>query len=194
VHRTALAYWAVVLALAAVAAGVVGHTVAAADQARERWGRTRPVVVARRALAPGHALSPGDVAVRAWPVGLVPPAALARRPAPGTVVRTAVGVGQPVVPGDLGRRGRSGPGALLGTDRRAVAVPRAEAPLPVRVGDTVDLYAVGADGTGLLVSPDAAVLAVSASTLTVAVPAGEVAGLVGPLSDGLLVPALSTGS
>ena len=63
--------------------------------------------------------------------------------APGTVVASAIGAGEPFVPGRLGRPEGGPVAAVLAAGRRAVTVPVGDTPPPVEPGDRVDLVAGG---------------------------------------------------
>ena len=85
------------VAALAVATGLtVTSLVGAADAARDRWGDTRPVVVATRDLAPGDVLDGGATQIRDLPAGVMGDAVLAEAPA-GAVVRHPILAGEPVV-------------------------------------------------------------------------------------------------
>jgi Flp pilus assembly protein CpaB len=127
----ALRRWLVVLALAAATGLAVSRTLSAAEAARQRWGRTRTVVVATRPLATGDALA-GATRTVAWPEGLLPDAAVREVP-PGARAAGPIDGGAPLTRGLLATGDDDG--------RRRVALPVGSAPLPVRPGDRVDVWA-----------------------------------------------------
>ena len=157
------------LCVSGLAAGTcltVVSLLGAADDARERWGRTHPVAVATRDLAPGDVVEPGSFEVRdlpegVLPEGVVPEGALGGAPAEppvGSVVRHPVLAGEPLVAARLAPDGLTGAAALVPPGWRAVAVPLGPAGAPpLAVGDLVDVLAVmptaglpglGSDGAG----------------------------------------------
>ncbi|QXC63265.1 hypothetical protein KSP35_11030 [Aquihabitans sp. G128] len=159
-------------ALAAATAGLTGRLVAAAQAERERWGETRPVLVADRPLAAGDPLA-GAVRTVRWPVGLAPPSALRAVPA-GARTAGPVAEGAPLTAASLAR---GGPG---GADRQRLAVPVANARLPLRVGDRVDVWATvdpavtGAAVATRRVARAATVASAGSRSVVVAVAADEV--------------------
>jgi Flp pilus assembly protein CpaB len=121
-------------------------------------------VVARHDLEPGDALR--DVEVRLLPAALVPDGAL-ERPA-GQVVTAWIAAGEIVVRERVTPDGLSATAARLPPGTRGVAVPQGVAPLPVEVGDHVDLIAT-LDTTSVTVASGAIVIAVADDAVTVAV-------------------------
>lgn len=114
----------------------------AEEQARDRWGKTRPVVVARRDIEPGESVDNSVVAVRDLPVAIVSDAALSAPPI-GSVVRYPVVSGEPLVGDRLAPEGVTGLAALVPRGHRAVGLPRAQlATPPLEVGDMVDVLVV----------------------------------------------------
>ncbi|MEA3020479.1 MAG: pilus assembly protein CpaB [Actinomycetota bacterium] len=168
--RRPIPFWIVACVLTALTVMTVMHVTGAAAAERDRWGARRAAVVARRDLAPGVALRPGDVVVRMLPAALVPAGALTDAPA-GQVVAAWIGRGEVVLNRRLAPAGLSATAALLPRGTRGVAVPTGTAPLPVVVGDRVDLLATvdGAQRPTFAVATDAVVVAVSADAVTVAV-------------------------
>jgi pilus assembly protein CpaB len=160
---------AVVTAVAVAVA--VASTVQRAEAARAAWGRSRPVVVAARDLAPGEALAPGDTQVVRYPEPLVPDDALVQV-AEGRVVRAAAFDGQVLLARHVADAGLEGPAALVPPGARAVAVPvEPGAAPPLSVGQSVDVVAVvGVDG-----APQAVVLAAGAPVVAVGDRAASVA-------------------
>ena len=91
----ALRYWAAVIALAALLAGIVGRTVASAERSRDAWGSRRTVLVAARTLEAGDALGPAEVRSVRWPAELVPPEAVSTLP-DEVRARGPIGAGAPI--------------------------------------------------------------------------------------------------
>jgi Flp pilus assembly protein CpaB len=180
-----LVHWTLTLALAAGAAAVVGRLAASAEDARARWGTTRPVVVTTRAIAAGETVDGRDTASRALPAALVPPTAVTAV-ADGAVAAAPLDAGEIVTTARLGRAGRSPVAALVPPGWRAVAVPAPPPGLALAVGDVVDVF--GADVTAhgarvVRVTGDAAVIAVpeaDAGFVAAAVAAGGVELALGP--------------
>jgi pilus assembly protein CpaB len=121
----ALGFAAVALACAALAAYLVGHLLTQKGYASEP---TRPVVVAKRALAPAEPLTPDALEVVKWPQSAVPDGAIAtveelfaggKAPVPSAAILK----GEPIVPARLATQAQgTGIAALLRPGYRAVAV------------------------------------------------------------------------
>ncbi|MGI8756339.1 MAG: SAF domain-containing protein [Acidimicrobiales bacterium] len=170
--------WAGAVVLAVVVAAGVGRVVARAQAAEDRWGRSRSVLVATRPVRTGDRLA-GSVRLTSWPAGLVPagwPTALTA----GVRAVAPLAVGAPVTPStfnDNGRNGESDGG------RRRVAIAAGDAPLPLRRGARVDVWATTDPSLndGELVTHRVAASAVVASAgshvVVVAVRPGEVAAV-----------------
>ena len=122
--RSPLAYWAAVVALAALTAFTVAGQVKRAEAQAARYGNLRPVVVTTRAVELGSVVRAADVVVRAIPASFLPDGAMA---ATGEVVGRTVVVplisGAAVAAGHLAPDGLEGVAALLPTGSRAIAVP-----------------------------------------------------------------------
>jgi Flp pilus assembly protein CpaB len=132
----------VVIVAVVVTAVAVSGMLRSAEQTRSRWAETRPVVVARRDLAPGDVVDAGAVAARDVPVAAVAEAATDVVPV-GAVVRYPIAAGEPVVASRLAPDGLTGVAALVPDGERAVAVPTGPAGRPpVQVGDRVDVVAI----------------------------------------------------
>ncbi len=196
-----------VAALAAATALTVVSLVDAAGAARDRWGDTRPVVVARRDLAPGDVLDAGAVEARDLPVAVVAEAALAEAPA-GAVVRQPIAAGEPLVAGRLAPAGLTGAAALVPPGERAMAVPAGPAGRPpVAVGDRVDVMAVvpagtlplaadagpGASGAAFALVDQALVVDVTDEAVTVTVPVADAPRVAWALAGASVVIALAGG-
>ena len=211
-----------VTGLAAGTCVTVVSLLGAADDARDRWGQTRPVAVATRDLAPGDVVEPGSFEVRDLPEGVLSEGRLGGAPAEapvGSVVRHPVLAGEPLVAARLAPDGLTGAAALVPPGRRAVAVPLGPAGAPpLAVGDLVDVLAVmpsaglaglgsdgagpGPDGTGpdgaaqepaFVLVERAAVVDVTDDAVTVAVPEGDAPRVAWALSNGAVVLALGGG-
>ena len=199
------------VAALAVATGLtVTSLVGAAGAARDRWGDTRPVVVATRDLAPGEVLDGGATEVRDLPAAVMGEAVLAEAPA-GAVVRHPILAGEPVVAARLAPAGLVGAAALVPAGERAVAVPTGPAPTPpLVVGDRVDVLAVlpaapapeagdrprgvGAPGVSdpaFALVEQAAVVDVADGVVTVAVPEADAPRVAWALGHGSVVLALA---
>lgn len=120
----------------------------AAEQARDRWGETRPVAVAQHDLTPGDRLHGSTVEIRDLPTAVVSDAALETAPV-GAVVRYPVAAGEPLVRDRFAPQGVSGVAALVPDGHRAVGLPSGQlsAP-PLQVGDLVDVLVVLPSGGG----------------------------------------------
>jgi Flp pilus assembly protein CpaB len=194
VRRTGVAVLAIATALTVLA------VVNAAGAARDRWGRSRPVVVATRDLAPGDLVDPSAVETRDLPEGVITDAALAATPE-GAVVREPILAGEPVAERRLAPHGLTGAAALVPPGERAVAVPLGPAGAPpLVVGDLVDVVAVLPAGLDAGTEPPAfplveraAVVDVTDQAVSVAVPEAEAPRVAWALSNGSVVLALAGG-
>ena len=195
--RSALAYWAAVVALAGFTAlTVAGQIDRAGDQAA-RYGRLRPVVTAARAVDVGSVVGPADVTLRSMPAAFLPDGAIG---ATSTVLGRTVVVplvrGAAVVAASLAPDGLEGLAALLPAGARAVAVPAGPASVAVRRGDRVDVLATfdpppaGEDPT-FPVAQAALVLDVAPEAVAVAVPAEDAPRLAYAVAAGVVTLALT---
>lgn len=185
----------VVVVLALVVGLVVHRTVADAEAAVARLGPTVDVVVVVRDVAPGARVEAGDVALASRPVVHVPAGVV------GSVdevvgLRTTVGLvaGEVVVGTRLAGGAGSAAGAVVPEGWRAVAIPAFDSPLPVEVGDRVEIVAsfdptLTERPTRLLV-PDGLVVAVDEDAVTVAMPAADVTDVAFALVNGIVLLAL----
>lgn len=126
--RRLASFVAIGLVATATVAGIMRSRTLVAE-----LGAQEPVAVAKTALESGHRIVDDDLVWKRWPVGLIPPGTLDLDPV-GSVIRSAVGPGEPVTPSRLGIDG--GP---LTADELAVTIPLPLAPPPVSPGDLVDL-------------------------------------------------------
>lgn len=135
IARTAFAYWFAVLVLALLTGAAVSRLASQAAAAERRLGTTGPALVAVRALRPGERLTSAVVRVEQRPAAQLPERALTHIP------RDASASG-PVAPGEVltdvrleARSGASTEGTVT------MAVPLGDAPLMLRSGDRVDVFA-----------------------------------------------------
>ena len=169
----AVRHWLLVAVLAWGLATVVGRAQDQADTARSQWGRTTSVWVAQRPLRAGDPFA-GAVRAERWPRAQAPAAALAAVPA-GARASGPVDAGAALTTGLIEP---AGPG------RRTIAVPLAEAHLPVRAGDRVDVWATAdpaavADGEPATrrVAADARIATASARSVVLEVDPAQVAAV-----------------
>jgi Flp pilus assembly protein CpaB len=182
----------------------VASFVSTAGAARDRWGRTRPVVVATRDLAPGDVVGADATEVRDLPEAVLGDAPVADAPQ-GAIVRHPILAGEPVVAARLAPHGLTGAAALLPSGHRAVAVPvgPAGAP-PVALGDLVDVLAVlppgvsggdpGGDSGGdpaVRLVDRAVVVDVGPDAVTVAVPEPDTTRVAWAAANGAVVLTLA---
>lgn len=188
----------VALTAATAVSALAAHRDAAATLAR--YGPTRAVVVARRDLAAGTVVTPGDVELRDEPVALQPPGALGALP-PDAVVTSLVLAGEALTDRRLAPAGLSPTAALVPAGAVGLAVPLPLAAPPLAPGDRVDLIATAADGTGgtaggagTVMARAVTIVAVTDGAVTVAVPEEVAPRLAGAMSAGALVVGLSASS
>lgn len=173
VLRHPIPFWIAAIALTALTVTTVARVSGAAAAERDRWGERRPVVVALHDLAPGAAIDAGDAEIRLLPSALVP-ADAATVSVTGMVAAAFVGRGEVVLTRRLAPAGLSPIAALLPPGTRGVAVAQGPAPLPVDVGDLVDVLATFDGQPTFAVSTGAVVVAVTEDAVTVAVDESEV--------------------
>jgi Flp pilus assembly protein CpaB len=159
--RHPVPFWLAAIALTALTVSTVAHVAGAAADERARWGTQRAVLVARHDLSPGDPLR--DVDVRMVPAALVPRGA-ARDASDRTVVQW-IGAGEIVLARRLAPGGLSPTAARLPRGTRGVAVPQGQAPLPVEIGDHVDVVATLE--TSVTVATDAPRVADAVASATV---------------------------
>ncbi len=191
-----------VAGLALATALTVASQVSAAGAARERWGRSRPVVVATRDLVPGEVVDGGALEVRDMPDGMLPDGVIGGAPGDspaGAVVRQPILAGEPVVAARIAPHGLTGAAALVPPGARAVAVPLGPSGAPpVTIGDLVDVLTVvptGLDGVdrepAFPLVEQATVVDVTDQAVTVAVPEDDAPRVAWALSNGAVVLALA---
>lgn len=173
----ALRSWAIAVVLAVVVAAGVGRVVSRAQVAEDRWGRSRSLLVATRPVRAGDPMA-GSVRLTSWPAGLVPvgwPTTLAA----GARATEPLAAGAPVTPSTVSKLGPDGEAA--GPGRRRVAIAVGDAPLPLRRGGRVDVWATTDpslnDGATRRVATGAVVASAGSRTVVVAVRASEVAAV-----------------
>ena len=184
--RRPIPWWVAAVLLTVVTTVTVGRATGEAAAERSRWGDERTVVVALVDHEPGDRLR---AELRRLPEAVVPDGALDEL-APGATAVSALAAGEVV----LGRRvapdGLSLVAARLPDGTRGVAVPHGIAPLPVEVGDTVDVLASFESET-ITVATDALVVDVGEDAVTVAVDADDAAGVAYAVTAGVVTLALS---
>ena len=174
-----LVYWSLTIAVAGGTAMVVQRATADAAATRQRWGETRPTVVATRPVAVGEILGPANAEVRAVPIAMRPDGVLDALPAaPGPAVASALAAGEIVTAARVARAGRSDVAGVLPEHRRGVAVAVPDG-LPLQPGDVVDV--VGGAG---IVAADASVVRVGEQVAVVAVTEAEAPAVARAAADG----------
>lgn len=173
-------------ALASVAGLIVAAQVGDLRRARQQWGQTAVVWVARRAAAVGQ---PIDAEQRSYPRAVVPQRVISSEPN-RAVARAPIEAGQILTSSAISP---DGPAALLPPSWVAVTIggPSSSGAGPFNVGDSVEIYAAGrriAPGLIVLRSDDQVVIgvpadaagqigmAINASALTVALSASPPPG------------------
>lgn len=184
--RHPIPWWVAAALLAAITTVTVGRLTSAAADERARWGEARPVVVAARDHEAGERVR-GEV--RLLPAALVPAGALAELPAGATTV-TELDAGEIVLARRLAPDGLSLVAARLPDGTRGVAVPHGIAPLPVEVGDRVDVLA-SFEADTLVVAAGATVVAVDDDAVTVAVAEADAPAVAYAVNAGAVTMALS---
>lgn len=198
--RSPFAYWAAVVALAALTASTVAGQVSRAGAEAARFGNLRPAVTAARAVEAGAVIAPADVVVRTVPAAFLPEGAVAA--AADVVGRTAVVPlfrGGAVVAGQLAPEGLEGLAALLPAGDRAVAVPTGPATVALRRGDRVDVLVTfdpppaGEDPT-FPVAEAALVVDVGPEAVALAVAPGEALRVAYAVAAGVVTLVLTAGA
>jgi len=195
-RRHPLLSGAAAVALTVVTAITLVQAFARADAARRAWGTTEPVLVARRHLSTGDEIEAADVAVRAWPVGLLPDGAVTGTvdAVVGRTVVARIEPGEVVVTSRLAPDGLHGVAALVPLGWRAIAIPTGAGTVALAVGDRVDLVAaVDESRPAAVLASDALVVDVSEQAITVAVPAADAPAVAFGVAAGTVLPALRPG-
>jgi hypothetical protein len=172
--RSPWLYWAIVAALAGAAGLLVLRAASGVDAARESWGETRHVLVARQTIEQGAPLD-GSVSTREVPSPVVPVDAVSDLDAEA-VARQRIATGEIVVAHDVSPS--AAPQSLIPAGWLAVAVSEPVAS-GAAVGDTVSV-ATG----GIVVASDGLIVGVVGEALLVAVPADEAAQVAQAASTG----------
>jgi Flp pilus assembly protein CpaB len=189
---------AVVLAVIGLAWSVVQRTAATALDARDQWGRSQTVVVARERIVIGDTIDGAAVATESWPAAMVPEGAVTQSPVGQTVIAT-IEPGEAVNGARLAPDGLRGVAALVPSGRRALAIPVGPTVVDLSVGDQVDLIAgfdaasaSGGRAPAFTVAERAVVVAVDERRVTVAVDADDATRVAFAIVAGTVVPALRT--
>lgn len=188
----ALDWWARLpaRARAAVRAGVaVLVTVAVSGGLVEGpWGPAVEVVVARRDVAAGAAVTTGDVELARRPQGLVPDDALTdlRAVPPDAIADGHLRAGAVVT--HVAIRG-GGPGGAARPGTAVVAVPAAALP-PLPVGTRLDLATADFDGTSRIVARDARLVADDGTWRWLRIDRDAVGDVARAITDATLVAAV----
>jgi Flp pilus assembly protein CpaB len=164
------AFWPAAFAVAALAGLVAFRVASSAQDAAARYGRTRLVPVAARALPTGATLRGHDVRWERRPAGLLPASPPARRPE-GRVVVVPLLANEVIVDARLAPGGLRAPAALLPPGSVGLAVPLGRSSVTVAAGDRVDVLVTrdGADPPMERATTEALVVAVTRDAVTVAV-------------------------
>ncbi|MEX0846689.1 MAG: hypothetical protein WD023_02840 [Ilumatobacteraceae bacterium] len=158
-------HWCLVALLAIAAGTLVLQQGQQLERARASWGASTVVWVADLGVGPGEPLALRAVTV---PRAVVPADALAAAPPPGAIAAQQVTAGEIVTTVDVA----GGPGDLVPSGWRSVAIAVDERSLAVAVGDRVDIAA-----DGVVLAADGRVVSVGDAAVAVAVPA-DVAAVV----------------
>lgn len=171
-------YWLAIGALATGTYVAVGNHARRHDAARDRWGRTSPVLITHMPVAPGEPLA-DSVRRTEWPEALAPPGAVMELE-PGTVARQHIGAGEAVTDADVA----PGEGPLALVPAGWAAVPIVESPPSgAAVGERVRVAA-----EGVIVAADGLVVGTVAPDVTlVAVPEADAAVVSAAVEGGALV-------
>lgn len=184
--RRPVPWWVAAAVLTVVTTVTVARATGEAVAERARWGEDRPVVVALVDHEAGDRLR---AEVRLLPSAVVPDDALTELPAGGTAV-SALAAGEVVLAHRVAPDGLSLVAARLPAGTRGVAVPHGIAPLPVEVGDRVDVLASFETGTAT-VATGALVVDVGEDAVTLAVDRADAAGVADAVTSGVVTLALS---
>ena len=187
--RSAVPYWMAVGILALITGAVVARLVDRTAAAERRLGATRAVAVATQPLVPGRPLGSSTVRLESRPTADVPRNALTQVPT-GATVADRVEAREIITASRLAGRPSRVPAG-----RSTMAVPAGQAPLLVRPGERVDLYAsfapdLAPGGTTSLVAARAIVVSAGRTAVTVAVRSREAPPLATALAQGTVTMAL----
>jgi Flp pilus assembly protein CpaB len=184
--RHPIPWWIAAVLLAITTTTLVGRLTADATAERARWGHDVPAVVALADHDVGDALR---VEVRLLPRAVVPEDALTAVPPGGRAV-VALAAGEVVLARRVAPDGLSLVAARLPSGTRGIAVPHGVAPLPVEVGDVVDVLASYEADTDV-VATGALVVAVDEDAVTVAVDERDAAAVAYAVNAAAVTLALS---
>jgi Flp pilus assembly protein CpaB len=187
-HRRRLA----VAVAVAVALAATVHTGWRAEAARQRWGTTQTAVVAVTSLAAGDVIGLGAVTTVELPAIAVPATAVTGPAAElvGRRTTAAIAAGEVVVDQRVAPPGASATTARLDDRQRAVALSTSGPTPALNPGDLVDVVAVDGPYSARTVASAVEVVAVdpAGGSITVVVPATDVAELVAAVVTATVVP------
>jgi len=206
---------AAIATLATLACALSLHAGVQAEQRQREWGADVPVWVTSRALRQGTTIDAADVERQVHPPVAVPAGAWPGDESPpvGRAALVDLVAGETLLVSRLAPEGLSGPVALVGNDRVAVALP-IDVPLAgLAVGSTLVLFVPDPSttwsapsatdgpppssrptpgrGSAHIVSDDALVVAVEIDSVTVSVTTTDAAAVVAALAVGPVIPALT---
>ncbi|MFM7536289.1 MAG: hypothetical protein ACKO91_10950 [Acidimicrobiales bacterium] len=188
--RRRLLRLAAVTVTGGMVAGCSWWLTAQAAAARDAWGEARTVLVTTRAVEAGAALD-GLVEARAIPVAALPDGALESLPRTARA-RHPLSAGAVVTGVAVAGTAPSPTAAAIPPGWRGLAVARSEVGLPVRVGDAVEVMAIG-ELDGDVGRPVSGIVAgVDDRAVTVAVPADAVVLVATAIHDRRVVLTLRT--
>jgi Flp pilus assembly protein CpaB len=188
---------AVVVGLAALCGLAVMSVVQRAEDTAAAWGESVPVLIARRDLAAGERLDPGNTRLAHQPSPLVPDGALAALPHDGRLA-APVYAGEAIREERLAPAGLSTVAARLPAGTRAIAIPVEPGTVPkLVIGDRVDVLvalpaeAAGDGPPGFTLATDVLVVDVSDAAVTIAMPADTAPRIAVAFGAGAVTLALS---
>jgi hypothetical protein len=172
--RSPWLYWTIVAILAAFAGLMVMRAADSVGAARDRWGESRPALVATHDVAPGEPLAPATQ-LRDLPAPMLPAGALSELDA-GAIARQRVAAGEVLVAHDASPSAT--PQSLIPEGWLAAAIAEA-VPSGARVGDRVTV-ATG----GVVLADDGVVVGIVDDALLVAIPADAAPQVANAASSG----------
>lgn len=180
----------ILLVAAIVTTGVLATTLVRADEAIDRWGVTRQVLVATEDLAVGEGVDDATFDLRQWPVAVVPADAVSDAPVSGDTIVSPVLSGEVLTERHLATSQTAT--VIVPEGRRAIGIPVSAGPLPLRPGDEVDVVLVAdpLDGRRSDGTVGGLVLLVDDETITVAVEVGDLSVVAQTLLSGRVAVAL----
>jgi Flp pilus assembly protein CpaB len=182
---------ALLVAMIWAASVAVGGLADDTDRGAERDpGPAASSPVAAHPLPRGHVIGDDDL-VRGSARTAGPPPAL--EPV-GRVVTAPVLAGEPIAAARVAPQGLDGVAALVGSGRRALALPTTLGIPPLAVGDLVDVLAADdtalTTGVGVRIAVAAEVVAIDDELVTISVEPAEAARVAGTLAGGSVTLAL----